>query len=355
MNPYHFIRPLVHSFSPEKSHDLAIKALKSCAVPAPRAFSHSSLEQNILGLDFKHPVGLAAGFDKNADVVPALFKQGFSFVEAGTVTPKAQEGNPKPRLFRLTEDQAIINRMGFNNHGKEHFRHNINNLSLNTENKNIFGINIGKNKTSPNDASDYLTLLEDFYAKSHYITVNISSPNTPNLRDMQSGNELTELLDAITQSTQTLAQQHEKKIPIFVKIAPDMTEAQTEFLVENALKFKIDGLIVSNTTLSRDGLKSRHKDEAGGLSGTPLFHLSTQMLKRVYQLTNGSIPLIGVGGISNGRDAYIKIRNGASLVQIYSILIYEGFHVIPAINKELVTLLERDGLSHISEAVGIDC
>ncbi len=347
-------KPFIHAIDPETAHHLAIKALRKNLIPHDATYHHPKLTSNLWGLDFSHPVGLAAGFDKNGEVIAPLLKQGFSFVEAGSVTPEAQEGNPKPRLFRLQQDQAIINRMGFNNSGKDEFIKNLNKIKQSPIKKGIIGANIGKNKLSPNDASDYLTMLESTYGLSDYITVNISSPNTPNLRDMQSGEQLFDLLQALHKGKIELHKKTSKNIPLLLKIAPDVTTEESHYIAEILKQFPMDGLIISNTTLDRTNLKSPQKIQQGGLSGAPLFNKSTQALKNMYQLTEGKIPLIGVGGISNGFDAYQKIRSGASLIQIYSVLVYKGFGIINDINRELVQLLEKDGFDNISDAIGAD-
>jgi len=347
-------KPLIYKLDPEKAHNTAISLLKRNLVPSQTQYLHPNLESTILGLDFKHPVGLAAGFDKNAEAIPALFNQGFSFIEAGTVTPIAQDGNDKPRLFRLEDDEAIINRMGFNNKGIEYFHRNIKKAKLKSR-KSIIGANIGKNKNSPNDASDYLTLLDKIYGDSDYITINISSPNTPNLRQLQKKETLEELLKEITDKKKELSDNLEKNIPILLKIAPDLNKNDCNDIVNAVMKYDISGIIVSNTTISRpESLKNNNKNEQGGLSGKPVFDLSTETLKEIYKLSGGNIPLIGVGGIFNGFDAYKKIKSGASLIQIYSCLIYEGFEAINKINKELSELLEKDGFANISEVIGSD-
>jgi len=354
MSLFKATKPLIHSLNPEKAHNAAISLLKKNLVPSQACFSHSNLESTLLGLTFKHPVGLAAGFDKNAEAIPALLNQGFSFVEAGTVTPLAQDGNEKPRLFRLENDEAIINRMGFNNKGISEFQKNIKKAKLKKSNS-IIGANIGKNKNSPNDASDYITLLDKIYGESDYITINISSPNTPNLRQLQKKETLEDLLKDITGKKTQLRENTQKNIPILLKIAPDIDSEDCKDIVEAVKKYNIDGIIVSNTTISRpESLSNKYKNEQGGLSGKPLFDISTETLREIYKLSNGTIPLIGVGGIFTGEDAYKKIKAGASIVQIYSCLIYEGFEVINQINKELSELLEKDGFTNIQEAIGSD-
>jgi len=348
MSFYKLIRPLVFLFEAETSHNLAIAALKFGLVKLPLRQNFPQLETKVFGINFENPVGLAAGFDKNGEVISALIKRGFGFVEVGTCTPLAQPGNPKPRLFRLEEDDAIINRFGFNNKGAKDF---INNLK-NRPKIGIVGANIGKNKTSTDSVADYITMLEKVYGLSDYITINISSPNTPGLRDLQGKEELDKLLGAIIAKRADLGG---KKIPILLKISPDTTKYQQEDIAQISLKHSIDGLIISNTTIGqRDVLLNDHAGETGGLSGRPLFKISTECLREMYRLTERKIPIIGVGGIFSGDDAYTKIKSGASLVQVYSSLIYEGFGLIPRINERLCELLHKDGLKNISQAVGVD-
>ncbi len=329
---------------------MALRAISCDLLPAKRSSVSHALKQNIWGLEFKNPVGLAAGFDKNAVAINGLLKQGFGFVEAGTVTPLPQQGNPKPRLFRLTEDKAIINRLGFNNNGLDVFLENFNRRD---KGLGIAGANIGKNKDSESASADYIKNLHAVYPVADYITINISSPNTKGLRDLQQREALSNLLSEISKARSEAKQKNNKNTPILLKIAPDIDSKQCEDIAETVIANNIDGLIVSNTTISRpSSLTSQHKSETGGLSGEPLFTLSTQILAEMYKLTGGKIPIIGVGGISSAQDAYKKIRAGASLVQVYSALIYQGFSLITKINDELPVLLARDGFSHISEAMG---
>ena len=287
-------------------------------------------------------------------IAPAV-TQGFGYVEAGTVTPKAQPGNPSPRLFRLLEDEALINRMGFNNEGMDAIAQRLEQWKA-SGNAGIVGINLGKNKTSPNTPEDYLTLMDRLYGLSDYLAINISSPNTPNLRDMQQDEALQELLTAIMAKKAERKKETGTDIPILVKIAPDIEDAQKETIASTVLEHKVDGLIVGNTTVGlRDSLhNTKLAQEQGGLSGKPLMELSTQVLGDMYRLTKGKLPLIGVGGISSGEDAYAKIRSGASLVQLYTALVYEGFGVVNQINLRLSQLLERDGFASIKDAVGVD-
>lgn len=352
MNIFSLAKYFIYKLQPETAHNLAIIALKHNLLLNQSLHVNTSLHSTVMGIKFKNPVGMAAGFDKNADAIKGLISQGFGFVEVGTVTPKFQSGNEKPRLFRLTEDEAIVNRMGFNNKGADYY---VQNLQTFAKNKTgIVGANIGKNKTTENPISDYIILLKEVYGLSDYITINISSPNTPGLRDLQHKGALDSLLTAIMTERNNLAQQHNITIPIVVKIAPDIDLLECENIAEVATNHAIDGLIISNTTLSRDGLNSKFKDESGGMSGKPLMDKSTDVLRNMYKLTGGNIPIIGVGGISSANDAYAKIRAGASLVQVYSALIYQGFGLVQEINDGLVELLARDGFDNISDAVGAD-
>jgi dihydroorotate dehydrogenase len=347
MNYFKFIKPLVYQLSAETAHNFAIFALKNHLLPKTKMEHYPSLETEVFGVKFNNPVGLAAGFDKNADAINALLNQGFGFVEVGTVTPRPQPGNAKPRLFRLKEDEAIINRFGFNNKGADYFVQN-----LKKRNNGIVGSNIGKNKDSTDAVADYTYLMERVYNYSNYITINISSPNTPGLRDLQNKDELNTFLGALIAKREDLIKLHGKKVPLLLKLAPDTNTSQRQDIAETVLKHQIDGLIISNTTIGRDNLTSASRNETGGLSGRPLFASSTQMIKEIYQMTEGKTPIIGVGGIFSGDDAYAKIRAGASLVQVYSALIYEGFELPGKINARLAELLKQDGFTSVTQAVG---
>lgn len=352
MTFYHYIKPLLFQLDAEKAHNLALFFLKKNLLPVAKDFWDERLRMEVAGLNFTSPVGMAPGFDKNAEVINALSRLGFGFVEAGTVTPMPQDGNPKPRLFRLEEDEAVVNRMGFNNDGAAKFEQN---LSKRNTGDIIVGVNIGKNKTSEDAASDYVFLLEKFYAKSDYITVNISSPNTPGLRALQQEDALNALLATLASKHQALLKKYSKHVPLFLKIAPDITEAESEHIADAVIKHGITGLIVSNTTVGeRHTLNSKYANEQGGLSGKPLYSLSTEMLRNIYRLTKGNVPIIGVGGISSAEDAYAKIKAGASLVQLYSALVFQGFGLVKDINQGLLKLLEQDGFKHLSEAVGVE-
>lgn len=346
MIPYKYIRPLLFTLSPEMAHGLALRALKlglfsnSVSLPA-------SLATRVFGMDFPSPVGLAAGFDKNAEALDALLGTGFGFIEEGTCTPRPQLGNPRPRIFRLGEDKAVINRLGFPSCGKEVF---IANLKKRTH-RGIMGVNIVKNRDSADAVADYVTLLEALAPYADYIAINVSSPNTKGLRDLQGKQALFALLSALIEKRAVM----QSRIPLLLKIAPDLSEAEQEAIAEVALAKHIDGLIVSNTSVSRpESLRNRNKAEQGGLSGRPLFAPSTKVLRNMYRLTEGKIPLIGVGGIASGEDAYGKIRAGATLVQLYTGLVYHGFGLISQIHAELARLLERDGFKGVAEAVGTE-
>ena len=340
-------RPILHKLPPEFVHNLGLFALRNGLLPAPKLASYNpALAQKIWGLELKNPIGLAAGFDKNAVAINPLFAQGFGFVEAGTVTPLSQSGNPKPRIFRLCEDRGVINRLGFNNNGLENY---LQNFSKRNSSLGITGANIGKNKDTINAVDDYILGLNAVYPHADYITINISSPNTKGLRDLQQREALDNLLSEISKARKS----HAKFVPILLKIAPDIDEHECEDIAEAVITNGIDGLIISNTTISRAiDLRSSHRAETGGLSGSPLFPLATDKLKFMYKITGGKIPLIGVGGVSSAVDAYAKIRAGASLVQLYTALVYQGFELVRQINSQLPALLARDGFANISEAVG---
>lgn len=351
MKLYSLVRPFIHTLPPECAHALALSALQFSLLPSARWTASPMLAQNLWGLNFSHPVGLAAGFDKNAQALAPLSRQGFSFVETGTVTPAPQEGNPKPRMFRLGCDGAVINRLGFNNDGLAPFVAHL----ATRKNTCIIGANIGKNKNSEDAVSDYVKGLQAVYAHADYITINISSPNTQGLRSLQKREQLMQLFSQLLEHKKILKAQQHKNIPILLKIAPDLSDEDLEDVAKVALQLEIDGLIISNTTIKRPRtLKSKLHGEQGGLSGLPLFELSTEVLARMYRLTGGRIPLIGVGGIASAEDAYKKIRSGASLVQLYTALVYQGFGLVREIVSELPALLKRDGFTNLRDAVGVD-
>ncbi len=351
MSAYRIIRPLIHALPPERAHALGLWALAHGVLPAARLTPDPRLAQTIMGLHFPNPIGLAAGFDKNAEVLAPLHRQGFGFVEAGTVTPLAQDGNPAPRMFRLNKDAAVINRLGFNNAGLDPF---VQRLAARGA-SGIVGANIGKNKQAEDAVHDYVTGLTRVYPHADYVTINVSSPNTQGLRTLQKREQLTQLLTSLMAARAQLATQYARMVPLLLKIAPDLDNPDLQDVAEVALELAIDGIIISNTTIRRPRtLKSRLHGEQGGLSGAPLFALSTEVLSHMYQLTQGRIPLVGVGGVGSAADAYKKIRAGASLVQLYTALVYQGFGVVKSIVTGLPALLERDGFSSISEAVGAD-
>ena len=352
-DPYPLLRALMFHFDPELTHHLAIAALKHGLISAPRPSADSVLSQRVFGLDFANPLGLAAGFDKQADVIQALLNLGFGSIELGTVVPLPQSGNPKPRLFRIPECEALVNRFGFNSDGQEKILRRV--AAFYEKNKGIphapIGINIGKNKDSADLAADYVLGIKAFAPYADYLTVNISSPNTPGLRDLQRREPLANLLAQVHQARASAA----RRPPLLIKIAPDQTPEQLEDIAELSLTSGIDGIIIGNTTLSRPPtLPAAMAQQAGGLSGKPLFALSTRVLGDVYRLTQGKIPLIGSGGVFSGADAYAKIRAGASLIQIYTVWIYQGPYVLSRISSELAGLLKRDGFSSLTEAVGAD-
>ena len=343
---------IIKKFPPEISHIITLKLLK-LKLKSKKIINDPLLFQHIFGYDFSNPLGMAAGFDKNVEVVNSLLNLGFGFVEAGTITPKPQFGNDKPRVFRLSEDFAIINHLGFNNKGAKYAKKQLKKLNLNSLSKGIVGINIGKNKDTENFFDDYVYCLEKLGPFAHYVTINISSPNTPGLRDLQNRGQIEKLVQKLKDKKNNLLSL--ESTPVFFKIAPDMNEEQMRDIALMSLANNIDGLIISNSTTDRPmTLKSILKDEIGGLSGKPLFLKSTIMLKKIYNLTNGQIPLIGVGGISNGLECYEKIKSGASLLQIYTALIYHGPTVINKILSELINLIKTDGYKNVNEAIGKD-
>lgn len=340
------IGPILFQFDAEFAHGLAIAALKLRGARSPVA-DDPALRSELWGLAFPNPVGMAAGFDKNADVVDGLFGLGFGFVEAGTITPRPQAGNPKPRMFRLIEDEGVINRLGFNGAGLERAREQ---LAARVGRSGIVGANVGKNRDSTDEVADYVKGIAVLAPLAQYVVVNVSSPNTPGLRDLQRKDRLIELLNAVIAARDAAS---ERRPPLLVKVAPDLDETQIGDIAEAALATKIDGLIATNTTIERpDSLSAAAKGETGGLSGKPLFGLATRILGEFYKATNGKLPLIGVGGILSGADAYAKIKAGASLVQLYSGMVYRGPGMIEEIKRDLVERLKADGFRSIREAVG---
>jgi len=335
---------VLRSMDPEKSHGVALKALEMGLGNAPGEISSPRLKTTLAGLDLPNPVGLAAGFDKNATALGALSKSGFGFVEVGAATPRPQPGNPKPRLFRLSEDNAAINRFGFNNDGMEAIGTRLAKRPRNA----VIGLNLGANKDSENRAEDFARVLAHCGANLDFATVNVSSPNTEKLRDLQGKAALSALLSGVMKTRTSL----ERKIPIFLKIAPDLTTDELAEIAQVAAESQLDAIIATNTTLSREGLKSAHKEQAGGLSGAPLFEKSTRVLAQLSKLTEGTIPLVGVGGVGSAQQAYAKIRAGASAVQLYTALVYGGFSLAETIIRDLDKLLQKDGFTNVAEAVG---
>jgi dihydroorotate dehydrogenase len=346
MRFFTLIRPLIFALEPETAHRLTIRLLKLGLLPQKSGHDDPVLKTQVAGLTFTNPIGLAAGFDKNAEVADAMLGQGFGFVEVGTVTPEPQGGNPRPRLFRLTEDQAVINRMGFNNQGLEAVKARLK-ARQRRGRPGLVGANAGANKESRDPAQDYVTGLQNLQGLADYFVVNISSPNTPGLRKLQGRAALDDLLSRLDAKP--------AGAPLFVKIAPDLTPDERRDIAEVVMAHKIDGLIVSNTTLGeRETLLSPHRGESGGLSGKPLFSLSTEVLADFYRLTGGRLPIIGVGGVASGADAYAKIRAGASLVQLYSALVFAGPELVTRIKHDLAARLKADGFTSVTDAVGAD-
>jgi dihydroorotate dehydrogenase len=342
--------PLLRLLPPETAHRASILALRSGMVPGSLEPGPPSLEITLWNRRFPNPVGLAAGFDKNAEVPDAMLRFGFGFVETGTVTPRPQSGNPKPRLFRLIEDRALINRLGFNNQGLEAVRVR---LAARHGRPGLVGGNLGKNKDSTDAIADYVAGVHTLAPLADYLAVNVSSPNTPGLRDLQRKTSLLSLIAALKSARAAAAPA--TLPPLLLKIAPDLSAEEREEIAEAAIETGIDGLIISNTTVARPaGLRSPHAREIGGLSGKPLFAAATALIAEIRRLTHGRIPLIGVGGIASGADAYAKIRAGASLVQLYTALVYEGPGLVQRIKRDLAEFLKRDGFATIAAAVGAD-
>ncbi len=341
---------LLKFFPPEFSHSLTINALKYFKL-RHKTYDDPILSQHLFGLDFLNPIGLAAGFDKNAEIIQSMFSLGFGFVEVGTVTPIPQKGNAKPRVFRLQEDRAIINSLGFNNKGIKKVKKNISRFHKFSKENKIIGVNIGKNKSSIDAINDYLICLDELGSLASYININISSPNTEGLRDLQLRGNIENLIKNINKKRESLETLNKK--PILIKISPDLNDDQLRDIALISLANNIDGLVLTNTTIERsDFLKSKNIKKNGGLSGKPLLSKSNTVLKKMYELTNGQIPLIGVGGISTGSECYEKIKSGASLTQLYTALIYSGPLLISQIKKELVDLIKTDGYKNIASVIG---
>lgn len=335
---------LLQRMDPERAHGLALWALRTGFVHLPGRLTSERLATQVAGLHFSNPVGLAAGFDKNAVALTPLAQAGFGFLEAGAITPRPQPGNPKPRLFRLIDDQGVINRFGFNNNGMEAAAIKLSKRPWDT----VVGLNLGANKNSENRADDFARVLARCGGSLDFATVNVSSPNTEKLRDLQGAAALSALLKGVMQARDGLP----KRIPVFLKIAPDLSDTELSEVADVATQSGVSAIIATNTTLSREGLHSANKLQAGGLSGVPLFERSTRVLAQLSELTAGKMPLIGVGGISSAQDAYQKICAGASAVQLYSALAYKGIGLVEQIILELEHLLEKDGHANVADAVG---
>jgi dihydroorotate dehydrogenase len=341
------LRPLLFKVDPEKAHTLAIKSLKFNLIPNvfDQHKNDSIFQTKIFGKDLENPIGMAAGFDKNAEVYNALFKLGFGFVEVGTITPLKQYGNPKPRVFRLVEDEALINRLGFNNHGAEIVKDRI----KRNKKLGLLGINIGPNKDSSDRLNDYLIGLKTFYDDADYITINISSPNTENLRTFHEGNKLQDLLKSIMEEKKNL----NSNIPIAVKVSPDISEDQVSQISEILLEHEIKAIIVSNTSeATRDKLGNIQRHQKGGLSGKPIEEKSNILINEFYKLLKGKIKIIGVGGVDSGQSAYDKFIAGADFVQLYTGMVFNGPNIAGIIKKELKELLIRDGVKNYTEIIG---
>ena len=348
---FSFSLPLLRWLDAEDAHRLAVQGLKFLPAMRPHA-DDPKLAVRAFGLNFPNPIGMAAGFDKNAEVPDALLRLGFGFVEVGTVTPRPQSGNPRPRLFRLERDEAVINRMGFNNDGSDRV---LRRLASRAQLAGIIGVNIGANKDSPDRVADYVRLIEAFAPVASYFTVNVSSPNTPGLRTMQQAHILDDLLAKVIDARERMREKAGDS-PVLLKIAPDLSLAELDEVVHVARSRRVDGMIVANTTVARpqslrEEMRAR---EQGGLSGRPLFRLSTRMVAETYVRVEGAFPLIGVGGIDSGGAALTKIRAGARLIQLYSSLIYKGLGLVEDIKRDLASTLLRTGREQLSEIVGSD-
>ncbi|MGE4351608.1 MAG: quinone-dependent dihydroorotate dehydrogenase [Bdellovibrionales bacterium] len=351
-DPYPLIRPFLFMIDPEDAHNITIKMLKYGLGPQFHGPDDPILHSNCFGIDFPNPFILGAGLDKHASCIDGVMGFGFGSVELGTVTPRPQDGNPRPRMFRIEHAKALINRYGFNSVGVDVFTQRLKAWrEKEKRTHNPIGINIGKNKDTTDDLVDYIACFEKLYPYADYITINISSPNTPGLRDIQDRERMAALVSKVLAERDRLA----PALPVLIKIAPDLTEEQQADIAAVVKENKIQAVVISNTTIARPStIPDKVAKEAGGLSGPPLFGPSTRMLSTLYTLTEGKVPLIGCGGISSGKDAYRKIRAGASLVQVYTALIYEGPLVIQRMKRELAQLLRRDGFTSLEEAIGAD-
>ena len=344
---FSIFRPFLFNLEPETAHDLAIKSLKFNFLPNQifDVEDEEMLKVQVLGKSFPNPIGLAAGFDKSAEVYNSLFKFGFGFVEVGTITPLKQLGNSKPRIFRLVDDLAMINRLGFNNDGIEVIKKRINFK----ENKGILGINIGPNKNTKDQKNDFCLGLKNFFNKADYITINISSPNTLGLRNFHDEDKLNDLLESLNE----IKKENKTKIPLLLKVSPDIEVSYISEISDIAIRNGISAIILTNTSnANRENLISEMKKEEGGLSGVPLQQISTSMIKKFYKQLKGKIPIIGVGGVDSGKSAYEKIIAGASLLQLYTGFVYKGPMIVKNIKKELIQILKAEGVSSIEEVIG---
>lgn len=351
MLPYGLVAPILLRLDPERAHRAAVVAVGLGLAGTDDSPDPPQLACRVWGLDFRNPIGLAAGFDKDAEVFDRMLALGFGFVEAGSVTPRPQPGNPRPRLFRLVEDQAVINRFGFNSCGIEPFAARLARRS----GRGIVGANLGKNKETEDAAVDYGVGIDAVCGHADYLVINVSSPNTPGLRGLQARGPIADLLGRVLDARARASVGARRPPPLLAKVGPDLTEEQVSDIAEVALASGIDGLIVGNTTITRPaGLHSSFRDESGGLSGRPLFAHANACLAAMYRYTRGRLPIVGCGGVASGADAYMKIRAGAHLVQLYSALVYEGPGLVGRIKAELAALLAADGFNSVGEAVGID-
>ena len=339
------IRPLIFKLDPELAHDLAIKALKTNLIVQDNKNNELILKTKLFGKEIPNPIGIAAGFDKNAEVYNPLFKLGFGFVEVGTVTPLSQYGNPKPRVFRLEEDCALINRLGFNNDGADNVRLRI----IKKKPMGLLGVNIGPNWNAENKIEDYLSCLRKFHDIADYMTINISSPNTENLRDFHNNEELNNLLESIHSEREKL----KSNIPIAIKISPDINQKKVEEICRTILDYDIKAVIVSNTTDgNRDSLKNHKKFQKGGLSGKPLNEISNKLINNFYKILNNKIDIIGVGGVDSGETAYQKFMHGAKFVQLYTGMVFHGPKIVNKISEELNNILETNNVKKLSDIIG---
>lgn len=353
MDLYSMARPALRLMDPERAHSLAIWALERGLAPKDKTPDDPALSITLWGRHFSNPVGLAAGFDKDARAMAGLFDMGLGFVEVGSITPRAQPGNPSQRVFRLDADMAVINRLGFNSQGQDAAAERLARWRASDGIAGVLGINLGKNKDALDAAADYASGARRLSRYADYLVVNVSSPNTPGLRDLQGETQLIEIVTAVRDAMAD--GDGESCLPLLIKVAPDLEPSDVEAIANVVLSQNIDGVVATNTTITRPaGLKDPQQSEQGGLSGRPLFAKSTEVLGQFYRCLEGRVPLIGVGGVSDGADAYAKIRAGASLVQLYTGMVFGGPRLIGEIKRDLAVLLKRDGFTSVNEAVGAD-